>query len=32
VYTPREYSEVCTVMRIIEAEAKYVASIDGEAI
>lgn len=32
VYAPREYSEVCTVMRIIEAGAKYVASIDGEAI
>ena len=32
VYAPREYSEVCTVMRIIEAGAKYMASLDGEAI
>lgn len=32
IYAPREYSEVCTVMRIIEAGAKYVASIDGEAM
>lgn len=29
VYAPREYSEVCTVMRIIEAGAKYLSSIDG---
>ena len=28
VYAPREYNEVCTVMRIIEAGAKYLASID----
>jgi hypothetical protein len=32
VYAPRGYSEVCTVMRIIEAGAKYMASIDSEAI
>ena len=32
VYAPREYSEVCTVMRIIEAGAKYLESIDGEAL
>jgi hypothetical protein len=32
VYAPREYSEVCTVMQIIEAGAKYLASIDGEAL
>jgi hypothetical protein len=30
VYAPREYSEVCTVMRIVEAGAKYLESIDGE--
>lgn len=32
VYAPREYSEVCTVMEIIEAGAKYVASLDGETM
>ena len=31
IYAPREYSEVCTVMRIIEAGAKYLASINSEA-
>ena len=32
VYAPREYSEVCTVMRIIEAGAKFLESIDGESL
>lgn len=32
VYAPREYSEVCTVMRIIEAGVKYLASIDGAVV
>jgi hypothetical protein len=32
VYAPREYSEVCTVMRIIEAGAKYLASIKGKGV
>ena len=32
VYAPREYSEVCTVMRIIEAGAMFLESIDGESL
>jgi hypothetical protein len=32
VYAPREYNEVCTVTRIIEAGAKYVASVEGEVV
>ena len=32
VYAPREYSEVCTVMRIIEAGVKYLESIDEESL
>jgi hypothetical protein len=32
VYAPREYSEVCTVMGIIEAGSKYLASLDGKTI
>lgn len=32
IYAPREYSEVCTVMRIIEAGAKFLESIDGESL
>lgn len=31
VYAPREYGEVCTVMKIIEAGAKYLASIEGSS-
>lgn len=31
IYAPREYDEVCTVMRIIEAGAKYLASIDDSS-
>lgn len=31
VYAPREYSEVCTVMRIIEAGSKYLASLEGKS-
>lgn len=31
IYAPREYSEVCTVMRIIEAGANYTASVEGSS-
>jgi len=32
VYAPREYDEVCIVMRIIEAGAKYLANTHGEVV
>ncbi|KAM0715569.1 hypothetical protein Q7P37_009067 [Cladosporium fusiforme] len=32
VYAPREYSEVCTVMSIIEASAKFLADVDLRCI
>lgn len=31
INAPREHDEVCTIMRIIEAGAKYLASIDGRS-